>query len=157
MPQSPFSQYYIIHPNTIHHHINNKDCISNLEHCLQTSIIHLHQLCCVKNANDQTIVNQTLALIDINYKQAEISERINTMIHAIIQLMVNHDLNYLLFYTPNSPKLPPALSTPSIPFSKVQSPSTFTDLSYDSDWPVEKPRTDTNIDWKKQKPPPQQW
>ena len=67
------------------------------------------------------------------------------MIRAITQL---------LFHTPNSPKPPTIPSTPSLPSSKVPSPPVLTDLSYDSDHPVKKPRTETNTDWKKRKPPP---
>ena len=147
-------QLYILHPDAIHHHIDHKDRITGLEHRLLTSIVHPHQLHRIQNTTDQTIVNQALALVDIHYRQSEISSRIDTMIHAITQLMVNHNLDYLLFHTPRSPKPPTEPSTPSLPSSEVPSPPVLTDLSYDSDHPVEKPRTDTNVDWKKRKSPP---
>ena len=146
-------QYYIFHPDAVRHHIDHEDRITGLEHCLLTSTVHPHQLYCVQNATDQTIVNQALALIDIHYKNLVISMRIDKMIRAITQLMVNHDLDILLFHTPNTPKPPTEPSTPSLPSSEVPSPPVLTDLSYDSDHPVEKPRTETNTNWKKRKPP----
>ena len=147
-------QLYILHPDTVRHHIDYKDCITSLEHHLLTSTVHPNQLYRIQNATDQTIVNQAPALIDIHYKNLVISTRTDEMIRAITQRMVNHDLDILLFHTPNTPRPPTEPSTPSLPSSEVPSPPVLTDLSYNSDHPVEKPRTDTNTDWKKRKPPP---
>ena len=66
-------QLYILHPDTVHHHINHKDCITNLEHCLLTSVVHPYQLHRVRNSEDQTLINHALALVDIYYKHSVIS------------------------------------------------------------------------------------
>ena len=121
MPQPSSSQCYIIHPNTFHHHINNEDHITSLEHHLLTSIIHPHQLCHVKNTDDQTIINQAQALVNINYKQAVITKQIDAMIHAITQLMMTSTiycstppihLNYLLHHPLHPYPLPKYNSHP---------------------------------------------
>ena len=145
-------QYYILHPDAVHHHIAYEERITSLQHRLLTSPVHPNQLYRVKNALDQTIVNQALALVDIHYKNQVITTRLDEMIRAITQLMVNHDLDMLLFHTPDTPRPPTEPSTPSLPSSEVPSPPVLTDLSYDSDHPVEIPLTNTNIDWKKRKP-----
>ena len=111
-------QYYILHPDAVHHHIEHEERIASLEHRLLTSTVHPNQLYRVQNALDQTIVNQALALVDIHYKNQVITTRIDEMIRAITQLMVNHDLDILLFHTPSTPKSPTEPSTPSIPSSE---------------------------------------